>query len=59
MVRYFFWPAHRSVKQRIKAFELLKPVVGQHFAVFQVVVAATKLKRGEFQVDIEALGGGF
>lgn len=50
-------PAYGTEENRIKAFQLFKPVVRHHLAVLQVVIAAGPFKIVEFQLQPVFRGG--
>src|SRR5690554_655103 len=58
MVRHRLGPPHSPVENGIKPLEGLEPVIGQHLAMLNEVIAAGEAEMLEFQLNIEALGGG-
>jgi hypothetical protein len=58
VVGYDVGPADRAEEDRVEAAQLLEPVVGQHLAVFEVVVGAGVLEVLVVQGQVERGGGG-
>ncbi|OSR85988.1 hypothetical protein BV330_04544 [Pseudomonas syringae pv. actinidiae] len=57
VIGHFVGPAYGTEENRIKAFQLFKPVVRHHLAVLQVVIAVGPFKIVEFQLQSVFLGG--